>query len=178
MAAGHSPVLARSFNGSGDEMNAVGYRGSPEERFWRKVNKTETCWLWTAATDGHGYGVFGWADRKMKLAHRLSWEISNGKIQDGLCVLHRCDVPLCVNPHHLFLGTRGDNNRDRELKGRGNHARGENSGVSKLTEQKVKDIRAKYKTGDYTLRGLAAECGIDNSTAFDAISGNTWKSVK
>lgn len=60
-----------------------------------------------------------WFEGRMRLAHRVAWMITNGPIPDGLCVLHRCDNPPCVNPAHLFLGTVQDNNADRDAKGRG-----------------------------------------------------------
>ena len=93
------------------------------KRFWDKVNKTDNCWLWTAAIDSHGYGkiIIGSRSdksRKYRIASRVSWELINGPIPFKKLVLHKCDNPLCVNPDHLFLGTSGDNNRDRHRKGR------------------------------------------------------------
>ena len=93
-------------------------------RFWRKVAKHSSgCWLWYGARNGNGYGVCGAGGLKW-LAHRVAWELSCGPIPEGgdyhgTCVLHRCDVPLCVNPDHLFLGTQADNMRDKAEKGRG-----------------------------------------------------------
>jgi hypothetical protein len=97
--------------------NVVGYAGTIEERFWRKVNKTETCWLWVGASDGGGYGMIG-LDGKMAKAHRLSWIMSNGPIPEGQWVLHHCDTPACVRPDHLFLGDRQANMDDMVAKGR------------------------------------------------------------
>lgn len=118
---------------------------SPKERFWRRVNKTETCWLWTGTTSRGGYGMINFGE-KIRTAHRVSWEIANGPIPKGdgyhgTCVLHRCDNPPCVNPDHLFLGTVADNNRDREQKDRGNQPKGKANGWAKLTEDQVLDIR-------------------------------------
>lgn len=110
---------------TGDPLIARPHRGSafsPTDwikRFWSSVDKDgeNGCWLWTRGRNEHGYGVL---DRKSGsgLAHRYSWELANGPIPTGLQVLHRCDNPPCVNPEHLFLGTRLDNMADMTAKGR------------------------------------------------------------
>lgn len=92
-------------------------------RFWSKVNKNDTgCWLWTANRVKFGHGQFTFRDRDRKqhhvIAHRAAWELSYGRIPDGLCVLHRCDVPACQRPDHLFLGSQQDNLNDARTKGR------------------------------------------------------------
>lgn len=93
-------------------------RGSPQIRFWPKVDKSENCWLWRGSRQTHGYGTF-YYQGTMHLSHRISWILTYGEIPTGLCVLHKCDNPPCVNPQHLFLGTHVDNMIDRERKGRG-----------------------------------------------------------
>jgi HNH endonuclease/helix-turn-helix protein len=90
-----------------------------EERFWQKVLKTETCWLWTAYKKPDGHGTFN-RGKRMALAHRYSYELHCGVIPHGMLVCHKCDVPSCVNPDHLFLGTPDDNVRDCIRKGRNN----------------------------------------------------------
>lgn len=91
-----------------------------EERFWSKVDRSggpDSCWPWLAGRMRAGYGNF-WMDGHEKLAHRVAWELTNGPIPIGLCVLHRCDNAPCQNPIHLWLGTKADNSRDMVSKGR------------------------------------------------------------
>lgn len=90
------------------------------ERFWSKVNRRDShgCWYWTASRNAKGYGQLMYRDGIPRHAHRISWELHNGYIPEGIWVLHRCDVPHCVNPSHLFLGTQTDNMRDMVAKKR------------------------------------------------------------
>lgn len=87
-----------------------------EERFWAKVEKTSTCWLWKASTDSKGYGRF-WDGYRILFAHRYSWGLVFD-LPENLNVCHKCDVPLCVNPDHLFVGTQKDNIQDMIAKSR------------------------------------------------------------
>lgn len=70
------------------------------DRFWPKVDKTPTCWLWTGATDPNGYGRVNLGGRSA-LSHRVAYELLRGPIPDGLPLDHLCRVPGCVNPDHL-----------------------------------------------------------------------------
>jgi hypothetical protein len=79
------------------------------------------CWLWTMGREGGGYGVVSSGGKRQK-AHRLAWEIVNGPAPDGLFVCHRCDLPACINPDHLFVGSHAENMQDMLSKGRGKHA--------------------------------------------------------
>lgn len=103
------------------------------------------------------------------LTHRLSWELHNGPIPDGLFVLHRCDNPLCVRPDHLFLGTKQDNALDCARKGR--------NGPAKLTAAKVTEMRHLYTTTDLTYAEIGGRYGVASVTAWRAITGLTWEHV-
>lgn len=92
-----------------------------EDRLWAKVKKTDKCWIWLGSKSGkYQHGEIGIGRRKDGKAktHRVSYEITYGKIPDGLQVLHKCDNGLCVRPDHLFLGTQKDNMIDCSTKGR------------------------------------------------------------
>lgn len=148
--------------------------GGLKERLFRRVNKTETCWLWTGYTSRGGYGMIR-VGEKMRTTHRVSWEIHHGPIpigegHHGTCVLHRCDNPPCVNPAHLFLGTAADNNRDREQKHRGNQPKGKANGWAKLTEAQVLDIR----NGGGTQKEAGQRHGISQAHVSKIRLGQMW----
>ena len=121
-------------------------------RFWTYVQRgtPDECWPWRGGRFSNGYGQFRLGARKVK-AHRCSYILVIGEIQDGLRVLHRCDNPPCCNPAHLFLGTDADNARDRSMKGRssynGNSLPGEKNPAAKIKLETVVEIRATYRPG-------------------------------
>ena len=90
---------------------------SIEERFFQKVNKTDSCWLWTGARDTAGYGSLTINKKKVR-ATRWSYEFHKSPIPDGLLICHTCDVPACVNPEHLWAGTYSENALDMVSKNR------------------------------------------------------------
>jgi len=114
------------------------------ERFWNKVKQStpNNCWLWVASKTG-GYGRFR-IDGKVRKAHRVSWEIHNGSIPNGLCVLHNCDNPPCVNPGHLWLGTQEENILDMKRKGRGRGPTGKNQWTNLFPEKLAKGYKHRY----------------------------------
>ena len=163
-----------------------------EHRFWSKVEKSAGCWLWTASKRNKGYGAFCYEAHGRKIqgrAHRFSWELHNGDIPDGLFVLHKCDIPACVNPDHLFLGTNDDNIRDMIQKGRhisgGTHCgmngawpAAEKHHAAKLTAEKVREMRGLYNAGGTSYSQLARQFGTNISNAFKIVKGTGWKTVK
>ncbi len=97
-----------------DKLRGVYNKCTGKERFWSRVNikSKDDCWEWQAATDKNGYGRLGYKEKSGQGAHRVSWELVNGPIPDGLWVLHKCDNTKCCNPNHLYLGTHIDNVKD------------------------------------------------------------------
>ena len=159
-------------------------------RFYSKVSKTPTCWLWQGAINGKrgqwnkcgGYGKL-WVNgkmRKLEGAHRVSWLIHRGDIPADMCVLHECDNRLCVNPNHLKLGTLKDNSQDMLRKARHclDPRRGHTNGKSKLTEEAVRIIRAEYKWRTDSSILLAKRFGVGRSAILSVIYGKTWRHVK
>lgn len=93
-----------------------------KERLLSKVEKTDSCWLWTACKNKKGYGQIV-LRKKHWLAHRLSYTVFKGGIPDGMFVCHSCDNPSCLNPDHLWVGSSLDNQRDSHSKGRTSYAK-------------------------------------------------------
>ena len=158
-------------------------------RFWSKVTKTSTCWLWTAHIfPVSGYGQFS-VKRQCIGAHRFAWIDTYGPIPKGMCVLHKCDVRHCVNPSHLFLGTNADNSADMVKKGRStkgraiphpnltNVRRGETHGMAKLTMKEVRDIRSLYLAGTYLQREIGAMYGVKQGTISQIVNKQKWKAM-
>lgn len=130
----------------------------------RVAVQTSGCWEVSGHRMNKGYVQIACGRGRKMLAHRLAWFLRHGDPGEW-CVLHRCDNPPCVNPAHLFLGTRADNNRDMWAKGRGNRERprGEAAHHAKLSDRQVEEIRRLYAAGRYTQRQLAERFGIVQS---------------
>lgn len=161
-----------------------------EQRFWEKVTKTESCWLWNAATFKTGYGAIG-VGSKVEYAHRLSWNIHFGEIPNGHEVCHKCDVRNCVNPSHLFTGTRLDNVRDAVSKGRNakgstsgmrlhpeRHHRGEWHPQHKLRECDVVSIRNMYKTTAMSQKQIGQLFAITQTAVGLIVRKKRWAHIQ
>lgn len=141
--------------------------------FWDLVipEPNTGCWLWMASSNEHGYGRLLWGTNLVG-AHRLAYELTRGPIPAGLFVCHRCDNPPCCNPAHLFLGTAKDNGADMAAKGRS--ARGERSGIAKITDAQARELRRLVACGE-PVGSVAARFGLRRATAYLIARGETWR---
>jgi hypothetical protein len=144
-----------------------------------KLKKVKSkCILWPYGKNKAGYGILR-VKNKFYLAHRWAWEQENEKIPNNLCVLHKCDVRACINIKHLFLGTRADNNQDKENKGRSVVLRGISHGISKLTEKDVRNIRKLYKSEEKISQKKIGEMyGVTDVTISYILSRKLWKHLE
>jgi hypothetical protein len=147
-------------------------------RYWDNVEvKTkEECWIWEGRKNSKGYGTIGYKKKRI-LATRTSYYYHYGKFENKLFVCHRCDNPICVNPHHLFLGNQKDNIQDMLAKGRNNPLKGSKQASSKLNEEKVSQIRSLYLNTEITEKELAIKFGVSETAIADVITNKTWKHV-
>ena len=140
-----------------------------EARFWSKVDMrgSDQCWLWKAAQDNRGYGVFSLGDEMVK-AHRVAFALFYRKRLED-CVLHKCENKLCVNPHHLYEGDHSDNARDlyRENKGP----------KRKLSNNDVREIRDLYKTGYYSQVMLSEKFRCNQSSISRILDGQRYSYI-
>ena len=147
-----------------------------KDRFEEKfiANPDNGCWEWQFFKNKKGYGMFQLSKYKATLAHRTAYKLYVGEFDDSLCVLHKCDNPKCVNPEHLFLGTREDNNKDRNLKGREGDRSGIKNGRAKLTPELVSWV----KESEQKISHIAFSLGIGRSTVNHIKKGRNWKSLE
>jgi hypothetical protein len=139
------------------------------------------CWLWIGGWAPFGHGVIRMGSKAKgqiyKMAHRVAYELYKGPIPDGMCVCHKCDVPQCVNPEHLFLGTYADNMHDMWKKGRArieNHMKGVDVWCAKLDDDKVREILASTESS----RKIATRLGVGKTAVLRVRRGIGWKHVE
>lgn len=145
------------------------------ERFHEKYAVADNgCWIWLTFKDRPGTYPHMEIEGKQVRAHRLSYELHHGPIPKGQCVCHRCDNPKCVNPEHLFLGTRADNMKDMFAKGRGRAKPRELHPAAKLDQQRVDMIRALHETGKFKKAALAKQFGVSRALISLIVAGKRW----
>lgn len=135
-----------------------------EELFWSKVavKSSEECWNWTACLDRCGYGQFNNGIIMCK-AHRFAWELHyNQKVPTGMCILHHCDNPACVNHHHLYCGTQKDNAQDRVTRGRTNIT----YSCLEVSPEKIQLIKKLHKVDKLSYRKISKIVGVGPTTAY------------
>jgi hypothetical protein len=167
----------------------LGRREPLAARFWRHVEQTSGCWLWTGRTNRQGYGKTWSTGKPVRtlIAHRVSWELHHGPIPPGAFVLHDCDTPACVNPAHLSLGDHAQNMADKvrrhrqkcgpELVAHRKHARGERHGWAKLTDDSVREIRALWATGQWSQQRLGERFHVDQTCISSVVRRQWWTHV-
>lgn len=163
------------------------YSEDVAKRFWSKVEKTDSCWVWRASTlVDTGYGQFAIKHNVNRHAHRVAYELVNGKIPPGMVVCHKCDNRLCVNPDHLFIGTYQDNMRDMVAKGRQNWGikfwseekrksySGKNSSNAKYSLATIKRVRQLRKEG-HSFREISKDTGVSYTQVRRIVYKENWK---
>lgn len=160
---------------------------SEKSRFESKINRTDTCWLWTASRNRKGYGQFRLRG-KMRKAHRVAFILTGKKIPSGLCVCHSCDVRICVNPDHLWIGTHADNAIDKSQKGRvvstfgdehwtrkfpARIKRGQEHHRTKLSDESIRLIRREFSSGKISKAELARKNEVSATHIIRILKGQS-----
>lgn len=158
-------------------------------RFWRCVDKSDNekgCWIWKGYKTNGGYGLLHIGTRNIA-AHRYSYELNVGPLEPGKVICHKCDVPLCVNPEHLFQGTQRENIVDMHRKGRNCKkkevtwqsvipeyvTKGQDHHRALLTNEEAKLARVMFATGATQLE-IAGELRVDNTTISNIVKNKTY----
>ena len=143
------------------------------ERFTKRLRREGECVVWTGVRQAWGYGRFLF-EYKQWGTHRLSYTWFHGEIPDGAHVLHNCDNPSCVNPHHLRIGTNLENRLESVAKKR--HVYGERVTQAKLTREQVAEIRARCESGESQTK-LGKEYGVSQTAISKIVRNVRWSCV-
>lgn len=127
------------------------------------------CWEWKGSLDGWGYGALRTLEGRQEAAHRVAYRVWVGPIPEDKILLHSCDVPKCINPAHLRLGTDAENARDRDSRGR--------SGSAKMTADQVLEIRRLRRETRLTIDDIAEMFGMSRDGIAAIIYRKVWKNV-
>ena len=160
--------------------------GSVEDRFWRNITRfadVNACWEWKGTKLPKGYGVFSdeppsvGVRGKTISAHRYSFVLHGGVLNEGDFVLHSCDNPQCTNPIHLRKGTQSENIKEAISKGRKfvPSAKGEQHPKSKLTEEQVRFIKSHPELGHKTIADMF---GLSLNCIRGVRIGRTWTHIE
>lgn len=147
-----------------------------QERFWSRVDVTwpNKCWNWKASCNEDGYGSFNIEGQTVR-APRVAFFLRNGKWPNHAC--HKCDVPACCNPSHIYDGTAKTNAQDRERRGRRIPTKGELDGRAILTAAQVLAIRYEYKNTDISMSLLGKKYGCSLTNIQHIISRTSWTHI-
>lgn len=148
-------------------------RVTTAERFWALTHRPAgECWEWLGRKDERGYGRIGFYGKPNRRAHRVAWALTHGPVTEGMCVLHRCDNPGCVNPDHLFLGTQLENIADRDRKSRTANP----PSRKKLDVEQVRLIRSLARSG-WTQEQIAAEFPVSRGNVSKIVNRRSYTNV-
>ena len=152
------------------------------ERFWKKVKppkNKDDCWIWNGCLSNHGYGSFNnTVLGKMIRSHRFSYECYNGPIPDGMLVCHKCDIPSCCNPNHLWIGTPQQNNLDKMIKNRHSSKYGSECNLSILSEIDIIDIIERINNNELlSIQQICYEYNISTGAIYDIFKRKSWKHI-
>lgn len=129
------------------------------------------CWLWQRRKTPQGYGIL--ARNGVRIgAHKFAYQLANGLVPAGLIVRHKCDVPACVNPDHLCVGTQADNVADKVSRGR--QAKGRKVPTNRLSEDQVRQIRSTYVRGKTTLKQVAEDFDMSLYGVWAIVTRKNW----